>query len=53
MKQDPTTQELLDRIRKAYADDEAKAADRPRSLRALFTERIRRLIKSEQPTAGK
>ena len=28
MKQDPTMQELLDRIRKAHAADEAQAAER-------------------------
>jgi hypothetical protein len=28
MKHDPTIQELLDRIRKAHAADEAKAADK-------------------------
>jgi uncharacterized protein YyaL (SSP411 family) len=39
MKQDdPTMEELLDRIRKAYADDEAQDADRARSLTEAYKE---------------
>ena len=34
MKHDPTMQELLDRIRKAHADDVAQAVDRARSFTA-------------------
>ena len=32
MKHDPTMQELLDRVRKAHADDVAQAVDTARSL---------------------
>jgi len=35
MKHDPTMQELLDRVRKAHADDVAKAVDKARSSRAV------------------
>ena len=35
MVHDPTMQELLDRVRKAHADDEARAVDKARSLMAV------------------
>ena len=35
MKHDPTVQELLDRIRKAHADDVAQAVDKARSSAAV------------------
>jgi hypothetical protein len=35
MKHDPTMQELLDRIRKAHADDVAQAVDKARSFTAV------------------
>jgi hypothetical protein len=34
MKHDRTMQELLDRVRKAYAEDEAQAVEKARSLMA-------------------
>ena len=35
MVHDPTMQELLDRVRRAHADDEARAVDKARSLMAV------------------